>query len=462
MRLLCSLLLLTPILQTTPFHFAPPRPTPTQTMPLFSSSISPEQTRETLSKVWKSRRKIIRSTLSTATAIRTELAPPEDDDDDDEENTPESVAKQTLALTTFTAVAASVIIRVGGRGAIIGGLGVAPPETFDSGPFPDIYNAISNLHCTDPESYVSAVLLLLPIWIFLRVFMLDYVAIPIAFLAGITFNNVLLGAAITSTLSMTGSSVGFLLARYTPWGAKACEKITNSNPAVRGVNKLVVKEPIKTVFTARLAPLLPIPIGGYNYIYGGLTSIRYADFALGTWLGGLKPYLLDAYLGKLSFEITGGADSLRESVDDWVLVAVVAVAVGVGALASNMVGEGWEEVKSEIEAEERRKKLDPDPDPNDDDWLAKFRLPWADEWEAAEEKIMKVVQREYELKLFEEEDPLAPNPALEHDAPENADLSLASLTMESVAFSIIMFSVLWKYGDPKSDVDTGLELLVPW
>ncbi|GMI00406.1 hypothetical protein TrVE_jg12236 [Triparma verrucosa] len=434
------------------------------------SSISPEQTRETLTKVWESRRKIIRSTLSTATAIRSELSPPEDEDEDEvEAATPESIAKQSLAVTTFAAVAASVIIRVGGRGAIIGGLGVAPPETFNSGPFPDIYNAISNLHCTDPASYASAILLLLPIWIGLRVFMLDYVAIPIAFLAGITFNNVLLGAVITSSLSLTGSSVGFLLARYTPWGAKACEKITKSNPAVRGVNKLVVKEPIKTVFTARLAPLLPIPIGGYNYIYGGLTSIRYADFALGTWLGGLKPYLLDAYLGKLSFEMTGGPDSLKDSVDDWVLVAVVAVAVGVGALASNMVGEGWEEVKSEIEAEERRKKFDPESaDPSEEDWLSKFRLPWADEWEAAEKRIMKVVEREYELKLFEDEDDEIPNgnnpnPALDPDAPEaGGALDLKSMTMESIAFSFIMFSVLWKYGDPKSDVDTSLQLLLPF
>ena len=63
---------------------------------------------------------------------------------------------------------------------------------------------------------------------------------------------------------------------------------------------------------------------------------------------GLKPYLLDSYLGKLSFDAAGGPDALQESVDDWVLVAVVAVAVGVGSLAAGLAGEGWEEVKKEV------------------------------------------------------------------------------------------------------------------
>ena len=81
---------------------------------------------------------------------------------------------------------------------------------------------------------------------------------------------------------------------------------------------------------------------------------------------------------------------------------------------------------------------------------------------------MKVVEREYELKLFEEEDDEIPNgnnpnPALDPDAPEaGGALDLKSMTMESIAFSFIMFSVLWKYGDPKSDVDTSLQLLLPF
>ena len=37
-------------------------------------------------------------------------------------------ARRSLAVTTFAAVVASIVVRVGGRSAIIGGLGVAPPE----------------------------------------------------------------------------------------------------------------------------------------------------------------------------------------------------------------------------------------------------------------------------------------------------------------------------------------------
>ena len=39
----------------------------------------------------------------------------------------------------------------------------------------------------------------------------------------------------------------------------------------------------------RLAPLLPIPIGGYNYLYGA-TDLALAQFVPAMFLGSLKPY----------------------------------------------------------------------------------------------------------------------------------------------------------------------------
>merc|ERR1719506_2719501 len=231
---------------------------------------------------------MIRGALRFSSSVRESLAADggAEGGGEDEEEEGLGIFGDSLAVTTFAAVAASIVVRVGGRSAIVGGLGVAGPEGFDSGPLLEVYNAVQSLECTDPASYVSAILLLLPIWVILRVFCLDWLAIPIAFLSGVTFNSVILGALITTTLSCVGSSAGFALGRYTPWGAKVSEKIRKSQPAVRGVAQLVEKEPVKTVFTARLAPLLPIPIGGYNYVYGGLTGVRWRDFAAGTWLGG--------------------------------------------------------------------------------------------------------------------------------------------------------------------------------
>ena len=68
-------------------------------------------------------------------------------------------------------------------------------------------------------------------------------------------------------------------------------------PAYRAVDRACAKEGFKTVFTLRLSPLLPIPIGAYNYLYGA-TSVSPLDFFAGISLGSVKPYLLDSYLGK--------------------------------------------------------------------------------------------------------------------------------------------------------------------
>jgi uncharacterized membrane protein YdjX (TVP38/TMEM64 family) len=74
------------------------------------------------------------------------------------------------------------------------------------------------------------------------------------------------------------------------------EKEIARRPAYRAVDRACAKEGFKTVFTLRLSPLLPIPIGAYNYLYGA-TSVSPLDFIAGISLGSVKPYLLDSYLG---------------------------------------------------------------------------------------------------------------------------------------------------------------------
>jgi uncharacterized membrane protein YdjX (TVP38/TMEM64 family) len=57
-------------------------------------------------------------------------------------------------------------------------------------------------------------------------------------------------------------------------------------------SQVVAKDGLKAILTLRLAPVLPITIGLYNYVYG-VTNVPYFDFAGGIFLGSLKPYLLD-------------------------------------------------------------------------------------------------------------------------------------------------------------------------
>ena len=113
---------------------------------------------------------------------------------------------------------------------------------------------------------------------------------------------------------------------------------------------------------------------------------------------------MDSYLGALSFSAAGGPKTLEDGVNDWVLVAVVAVAVGVGSLAAGLAGEGWEEVKREVEMDDAMRKMEEiykkDGDEGgegengaageEDGWL---KVPWGDDWAEVKVKIMKVVDR---------------------------------------------------------------------
>ena len=47
--------------------------------------------------------------------------------------------------------------------------------------------------------------------------------------------------------------------------------------SLRGIERVVAKDGLKAILTLRLAPVLPIPIGLYNYVYG-VTNVPFFDF----------------------------------------------------------------------------------------------------------------------------------------------------------------------------------------
>ena len=207
-------------------------------------------------------------------------------------------------------------------------------------------------------------------------------------------------------------------------------------------------------------------------------------FAVGIFFGGLKPYLLDSYLGTLGLGLVAGEAS--GGVDDNVVIAVVSFAVAVGALASSLATDGWEEVKLEMEMDKLGKLADGGGEGVDgegaeskeeDGWLDQFGgiKAWYTTWEAkvkeADKTIRAVVDQEYDLKLFElEEDG---SEAISEEivkrgivfkdlasSPEGEPFSLGKNTIEGLVFLFTLVKVYGEYSDPNTDIDGLYKTLI--
>ena len=113
------------------------------------------------------------------------------------------------------------------------------------------------------------------------------------------------------------------------------------------MERAVSNDGFKTVFTLRLSPLLPIPLGMYSYVYGASTSLALPEFLGGTFVASLKPYTLDAYLGVFAKSVVDG----DPGDNDAVLLATFAAVVLIGTLASQIATRTWEEVQAELALE---------------------------------------------------------------------------------------------------------------
>jgi uncharacterized membrane protein YdjX (TVP38/TMEM64 family) len=432
-----------------------------------------EQEEEARIKILESRRKTIRSTLRSAESLRNyrlenDMVP----EINEETGKPvKSDSKLALTLTAFVVAAGAVTLRVGGRAALATGLGL----DFANGNPELKQNMDQILEYASSLGPGTEALLFVLAWTVVKVFCIDAGGIVLALSSGILFGGVLQGAFASALAATIGSSVSYFLAKVDSPVRKKALEIVEEYPSIRGIEKVVREDGLKAVLTLRLAPILPvIPIGAYNYIYG-VTNVPYWDFAGGIFLGSLKPYLLDSYLGFFGKELIEGTAGQSDGLQDIILLVVLGVSVLIGVFASQLAGETWESVSEEIEAERRKKEGLSDEE--DDDGLMRemfgFEFP---EWvvgaqiaiKEADARMEEMVQTEFSARVWNctEEDPpqFAADPANFQNSPENIGrykgFDVVAQICDGFVLSPCLLKAYFKYADPLYDEAEDLDLLM--
>ena len=203
------------------------------------------------------------------------------------------------ARTAFVASAAVVVVgafalRLGGRAALVSLVGLDAFAEMGIGDSVD--GIIAQADALGPLALVA----FLAAWCVAKVFLIDFISIALAFSSGILFGGVFQGAAISAACATVGSLIAFQLSR----GAlqSRVNDALEKRPVARALGRVVEEDGFRTVFVLRLSPLLPIPLGAYSYIYGA-SKLDVLPFASATFLGSLKPYLVDSYAGVFSKQV---------------------------------------------------------------------------------------------------------------------------------------------------------------
>ena len=452
------------------FAFSPPqtsliRPRRQHRLRLFNDDrdeqvIEEEQRLEIL----QARRDQVRSTLKSAEAlknfrIRNGFVPKLDQDG----QPIKSDSKVAVSLTAFVVAAGAIALRIGGRAALVSAVGLDflsdNPELKDN-----LEMVLTTADSIDPG---LRLLLFTAAWTAVKCLCFDAGGVVLALASGILFGGILQGAVVSAAAATVGSSVAFGIAKLdTPVRKKALE-ILDEYPSLRGIEKVVARDGFKAILTLRLAPILPIPLGMYNYIYG-VTNVGLLDLVGGIFLGSLKPYLLDSFLGVTASQLVDGSASDTAGLQDILLLVAVGVSVLIGVFASQLAGETWDSVLQEVEDEKKAK--DGSDDEQDDEVTTEFmgwNLPkWAVGFQyslkEANERIRDLVEIEYEAKVWnytkaDGGPPATLDPAANPMSPEvsgsNQGVDLAASLCDGLVLSPIMFEKFLKYSDPLHEED---------
>ena len=304
-------------------------------------------------------------------------------------------------------------------------------------------------------------------WTAVKCLCFDAAGVVLALASGLLFGGVWQGAVISSAAATFGSAVAFGLAKLpTPVRTKALE-ILDEYPSLRGIEKTVARDGLKAILTLRLAPILPIPLGMYNYIYG-VTNVGFMEFTGGIFLGGLKPYLLDSYLGYFGKSLLdGGTD--ESGIQEILLLAALGASVLIGVFASELASETWDSVLEEVEAEKIAKAGEDGEEEDEDDGPVRQFLGWGlPQWmigfqicmQEADERMRGYVATEYDAKVWnytkaEGGPPAELDPSRFPESPEvggaNKGLDITASLCDGLVLSPILFESFLKYADPLFD-----------
>jgi len=414
-------------------------------------------------KILSDRRRTIRGILKAAEGTKNfRLANGYVPDLDPETNEPiKSDGQAALGLTAFVVAGGAVLLRVGGRAALVSALGLdfatENPELRDG--------LDSVLGYADTIGTGSELALFVLAWTAVKVFCFDAGGVVLALASGILFGGVWQGAVVSAFAATVGSSVAFGMAQLdTPVRKKALE-VVEEYPSLRGIEKVVAKDGLKAILTLRLAPVLPIPLGIYNYVYG-VTNVPYLQFAGGIFLGSLKPYLLDSYLGVFGKQIVDG-NAQGGGMEDALLLVALGVSVLIGVFASQLANETWESINEEVVKEKAEKgaALEGEEEMNDvmrefmgmtlPQWIVGFQL----SLQAADERVNNMIDEEYIAKVWnytqvEIESPnnSVVNPATQPASPEvvgaNKGFDFGASICDGLVLSPALLGAYLTYADP--------------
>mmetsp|Transcript_4385 Transcript_4385/g.5065 ORF Transcript_4385/g.5065 Transcript_4385/m.5065 type:complete len:560 (+) Transcript_4385:20-1699(+) len=420
-------------------------------------------------KILQSRRSSIRNTLRFAEKVRNlRLAQgwvPELDPETGEPLT--SDGKTAITLTAFAVAAGAIALRIGGRAALISAIGLDFAQNN-----PELKQQLDQiLNYADSLNFVTELVFFVLSWTAVKVFCFDAGGIVLAISAGIIFGGVWKGAIASATSATIGSLVCFALAKLDTPVRKQALSIVEEYPSLRGIEKVVAKDGFKAILTLRLAPVLPIPLGLYNYVYG-VTNVPVLDFTAGIFLGSLKPYLLDSYLGYFGKTVMDGSAATDPvGMQDIILLFAVGFSVLIGVFASQLASETWDIVLKEVEEEEKLKNLDYEEELVTRNIagldLPEFMVDWQVQWGMAEERILNLADVEIEARVWNctESDsiPRAHDPALDPNSPEVRDsgkgFDFGANTIDGFVLSPVLFLIFTEFADPlyvpKPDQEKG-------
>jgi len=369
-----------------------------------------------------------------------------------------SDGKSAVTITAFVVAGGAVLLRLGGRAALVSALGL----DFAS-ENPELKDGLESvLGYASTMGTESELFLFILAWTVVKVFCFDAGGVILALASGILFGGVIQGAVVSAFAATVGSSAAFGLAKIdTPVRTKALD-LVEEYPSLRGIEKVVAKDGLKAILTLRLAPVLPIPIGLYNYVYG-VTNVPYLQFAGGIFLGSLKPYLLDSYLGVFGKQIVDGT-AQDGGLQDFLLLVALGVSVLIGVFASQLAEETWDSINEEVEA----KKAEISESEDEDDvvmtefmgmglpqFIVKFQLAL----QAADERVNQLIEEEMEAKVWNctmaelDEDPNDPakQPGSVEVLEANQGFNIGADICNGLCLSPALLKAYLKYADPLYD-----------